>query len=256
VIQDEIILSAMLGMLTLALALVFIFMAYQRRLLRQQREHQQKESEHQQELLRANFMSQEKERNRIGKDLHDEVGVMLTTAKLYVNHLSTQMEEGQFYQVKDKAVNLMSETMNSMRRISQDLRPVVLERLGLENAIGNLVEQVQGSGALSISFSAAIKEDLSQEFQLNWYRIIQELINNTVKHAQATHISIQLQSKAERLVLVYEDNGIGLTNSPDLNQGLGFRNLKSRLSLMEGTLEWLEREKGGLALKISSKHKP
>ncbi len=254
--QEELLLSGMLGMLSLALALVFIYLAYQRRLLRQQKEHQQKESQYQQQLLRASLMSQEKERNRIGKDLHDEVGVMLTTAKLYMNHLSADQEEEEFYQLKHKTVQLVSETINSMRRISHGLRPVVLERLGLENAIANLVDQIQGSGALSVSFSAEIQGDMDQEFQLNWYRIIQELMNNTVKHAHATQISLHLKVNNHNVVLRYEDNGIGLSEYSDLSQGLGIRNLESRLSLMKGKLEVLDTEDSGLALKVTSAIKP
>ena len=210
--QEELILSGMLGMLSLALALVFIFLAYQRRLLRQQKEHLQKESQYQQQLLRASLLSQEKERNRIGKDLHDEVGVMLTTAKMYLNHLSADKEEKEFYRLKNKTVELMGETIASMRRISHGLRPVVLERLGLENAVSNLVDQIEGSGALSVSFSAELQEGMDKEFQLNWYRIIQELINNTVKHARATHISLHLQANGDEVTLHYEETASGFPN--------------------------------------------
>ena len=85
--DTELLVGAMAGMLLLALGLILFFFAYQKRILRQQKEHQQKEAEYQQQLMRANLLSQEKERNRIGKDLHDEVGAMLTTSRLYFRHL-------------------------------------------------------------------------------------------------------------------------------------------------------------------------
>ncbi len=254
--NSEFILVGMLGMFLLALGVVFFFLAYQRRIIKQQKEHQAKEAEYQQQLLRANLLSQEKERNRIGKDLHDGVGAMLTTAKLYFRHLDQEVAPEKFTELKEKAFGLLDETMVSVRRVSHDLRPIVLERLGLVEAIANTVDQINESGEITIEFKHSEEVASDKEYQLNWYRIIQELITNTLKHAGAKVISIDLKGTAEQLQVVYQDDGVGLGEGSEPHTGLGIQNIESRLGLMGGTLEFLEKENSGICLRMTSDLKP
>jgi signal transduction histidine kinase len=249
----DVMLTAMAAMLLLASAIVFIFIAYQKRLMRQQKEHQQKENEYQQQLLRASLLSQEKERNRIGKDLHDEVGAVLTTAKLYFRHMNIEAGAAKFDELKAKTLGLMDETMTSIRRVSHDLRPVVLERLGLVEAIGNVADQVNDSGEIQLDFDASFEATLAKEDQLNWYRIVQELITNTLKHAQAKNIYLKLLEEDDTVCLLYKDDGIGLKAGSEMQAGLGMRNIESRLKLMHGHLEIIEKDKKGLHMKLTSK---
>lgn len=249
-------LAGMLGMFLLALGVVFFFLAYQRRIIKQQKEHQAKEAEYQQQLLRANLLSQEKERNRIGKDLHDGVGAMLTTAKLYFRHLDQDVEPEKFAELKKKAFGLLEETMTSVRRVSHDLRPVVLERLGLVEAIANTVDQINQTGDITIDFRHSEETEADKEYQLNWYRIIQELITNTLKHAGAKVIKIDLTGTADKLQVIYQDDGVGLTDGKDPRTGLGIQNIESRLNLMGGRLEFMQKEGTGICLQMTSKTKP
>ncbi len=254
--STELFLAAMLGMFLLALGVVFFFLAYQRRIIKQQKEHQAKEAEYQQQLMRANLLSQEKERNRIGKDLHDGVGAMLTTAKLYFRHLDQDVAPEKFTELKEKAFGLLEETMVSVRRVSHDLRPVVLERLGLVEAIANTVDQINQAGEIRIEFRHSEEAEPDKEYQLNWYRIIQELITNTLKHAGATVIHIDLTGTADQLQVVYQDDGVGLTRGEEPRSGLGIQNIESRLGLMGGTLEFLEKEGSGIYLEMISSLRP
>lgn len=254
--NSEFILAGMLGMFLLALGVVFFFLAYQRRIIKQQKEHQAKEAEYQQQLMRANLLSQEKERNRIGKDLHDGVGAMLTTAKLYFRHLDQDVAPEKFTELKEKAFGLLEETMVSVRRVSHDLRPVVLERLGLVEAIANAVYQINQAGDIKVEFRHSEEAEPDKEYQLNWYRIIQELITNTLKHAGATVININLTGTEEQLQVIYQDNGVGFTKTEDPQSGLGIQNIESRLGLMEGTLEFLEKADSGICLRMTSALRP
>jgi len=253
--SSELLLAAMAGMFLLALGLVFFFLAYQRRLLKQQQEHQAKESAYQQQLIRANLLSQEKERNRIGKDLHDSVGAMLTTAKLYFRHLDKKSTAEKFDELKEKALELLDETMISVRRVSHDLRPIVLERLGLVEAISNTVAQVNQSKEMVIDFRYRIDQEIDKEYQLNWYRIVQELINNTLKHAQADRVDISISMHQNQLVLKYSDNGVGIKEK-NLTTGLGLQNIASRLNLMNGTLTLQEKSENGVKMLLISDVKP
>ena len=150
----------------------------------------------------------------------------------------------------------MEETIASVRRVSHDLRPVVLERLGLVEAIGSLVDQVNQSGDLKIQFEQKVQGGgLEKEDELNWYRIVQELINNTLKHAQATKIKIGISGSKNGLVLIFEDNGVGFPADTEKRAGLGLSNIESRLNLMKGHLEYIDTKKG-VQMKIYSYHKP
>jgi len=248
---SDVILIGMLGMFFLALGVVLFFLVYQRRLLKQQKEHQQKEAEYQQQLLRANLQSQEKERNRIGKDLHDEVGAMLTTSKLYFRHLEQDAPKEKFTELKDKVFDLLEGTIASVRRVSHDLRPVVLETLGLEEAIANIRYQLNASGEVQMSFESDWKGVMNKEYQLNWYRIVQELVNNTLKHANANLVAIHMSGNGDQLKLTYTDNGIGMALGGH-KLGLGLSNIESRLSLMNGKLVFNETEKG-ISMNLTSK---
>lgn len=247
---SQVIMVAMLGMFILAIGVTFFFLVYQKRLLKQQNEHQQKEAQYQQQLLRANLQSQEKERNRIGKDLHDEVGAMLTTSKLYFRHLEHDAPKEKFKALKDKVFDLLEGTIASVRRVSHDLRPVVLETLGLEEAVANIRDQLNASGEVHMSFESDWKGVMNKEYQLNWYRIIQELVNNTLKHAKANQVVIHMSGNGDGLKLSYTDNGIGMASGQH-EPGLGLSNIESRLSLMNGELVFNETEKG-ISLELTS----
>jgi signal transduction histidine kinase len=244
------------GFFLLALSLVLFFLAYQRRILRQQKEHQQKEAEYQQQLLRANLLSQEKERNRIGKDLHDEVGAMLSTSRLYFNHLKQEASPEKFGELKEKALGLLEETMRSVRRVSHDLKPVVLKRLGLVEAIANMADQINNSGAIKVCFKTEWEAEMDKEYELNWFRIVQELLNNTLKHSGASEIHIELAGDQQQLLLTYSDNGVGLDSELEASAGLGMQNISSRLGLMQGKLEFAENQQKGISLKLSSATRP
>lgn len=247
----ELVLGGMLIMLILSLGVILFFITYQKRLLKQQTEHQQKEAGYQQQLLRANIRSQEKERNRIGKNLHDEVGAMLTTAKLYFRHLEQEASKEKFSELKEKVFDLLDGTIASVRRVSHDLRPVVLETLGLEEAVANIRDQLNASGEIEMKFTSKLNGEMDREYQLNWYRIIQELVNNTLRHAEASCIEISMIGRGDELRVVYKDNGIGISTSDQSKIGLGLSNIESRLSLMHGAMNFKEPKKG-VAFELTS----
>lgn len=253
---DQLLLGTMLGMFILSLCIVIFFVIYQRRLLKQQKAHQEKETEYQQQLLRANFQSQERERNRIGKDLHDEVGVLLTTTKLYFQYLDPKTDPSKFEELKAKSFSLLEESMATVRRVSHDLRPVVLERMGLVEAIDNIASQVNASEQLKINFSHDFNESIDDEYALNWYRIAQELVNNTIKHAEASVINMDLKVSGDLVEMQYSDNGKGMSSDFMANEGLGIQNIKSRISLMAGEVHLVKGEEKGFRIHLTSKLKP
>jgi len=239
-------------MVLFSLGVALLFLAYKKKILQQQKEHQRKEAEYQKQLLRANLKSQEQERNRIGRDLHDGVGSLLTTSKMYFSHLEQDHDKAEFEALKQKVFELLDDTINSVRRVSLDLRPVVLEQLGLSEALTNLVHQLNKGGDIKVDLNNSWQGTMPEEFELNWFRIVQELLNNTLKHAEATEVGIQISENQGRFVLIYEDNGKGLSQPVLKETGLGMRNIESRLHLMEGHMQWMDKSTPGIGLRLSS----
>ncbi|MEW7281132.1 sensor histidine kinase [Aquimarina sp. 2201CG1-2-11] len=244
-ITFKIIIIGMLIIFSLALSVIVFFIIYQKRLLAQQKKHQKLESDYQKELLKTSISSQEEERTRIAKELHDDVGAMLTTTKLYFGQISPQLPAEELEEITVKMSGFFDDMIQSVRSISQDLRPVILEKLGLIEAIHSLVQTIQDSGKIKVIFKNNTTQPISKSKELNLYRIIQELITNTLKHAQASVIHLELKNENNSLVILYEDNGKGLSKENlILKKGLGLKNIESRLSILSGNIYFIEGNSG------------
>jgi len=173
---------------------------YQRRLLKQQ--HQTEIGDYQKELLLSNIKSQENERHRIATDLHDDIGAMLTTTKLYTDQIDITENQPELTALKDKTNSLIDETIDNVRRISLDLRPAILENFGLTEAILGLSEQVNQTGEIKVLVDYDEIPRFQYEKELALYRIIKELINNTLKHARASTAKIGLKKENDKYVLL------------------------------------------------------
>jgi len=237
----SILLVGMLGLFLLALGYVIIFVSYQRRMIARDLEKQKLELDHQKQLLQAAIDNQEVERKRIAHDLHDEIGALLTTSRLYFNQLSPGRAEQQLEMVSHKINLLFDEMMTNIRRISHDLRPVVLENLGLIEAIEGIRDKLTNTG-LDFIFTHHFTFRMAREAELILYRIIQELVSNTVKHAGASHITLSINEYGDQLHFEYADDGIGF--EPTEKTGLGLKSIESRLSLIEASMQVARLQQG------------
>lgn len=250
-ISLKIIIIGMVVIFLLSLSVIVFFIVYQRRLLAQQKKHQKIESDYQKELLKTSILSQEEERSRIAKELHDDVGAMLTTTKLYFGQITPDLSSEELSNITDKMSGFLDDMIQDVRSISQNLRPVVLEKLGLIEAIESLVQTINDPGKIKVDYSNSTTKTIIKSQELNLYRIIQELITNTLKHAEATSIKIQLRNEENTLVIIYEDNGKGLDQKNlSHKKGLGLKNIESRLSVLSGNIDFLPSGQG-MKIKIS-----
>ena len=247
----EVIIISMAIVFIFALVVILFFVVYQRRLLKQENIQREKELSYQKELLQASIQGQEQERLRIAKDLHDDVGTMLTTAKVYFEQFSTKNDTESRDKLTTKMNELLGGTIQSVREISHDLRPVILEKLGLDEAIKSLSETINESGEIRIEYAKDGAFNLSKEQSINLYRIIQELVTNSLKHAQAERVNIQIRVQNKTLFLNYKDNGIGI-NFDEIHRkkGLGLKNIESRLSLILGEINY-QNQASGFSVEIS-----
>jgi signal transduction histidine kinase len=227
---------------TITIGVILLNQHFRKNLYRQMLEQEELKNKHSQELLRSSIAVQEAERKRIAQDLHDEIGGLLTTSRIYFDQLKPGHTEIQLQQVSGKMNLLFDEMMINIRRISHDLRPIVLENLGLIEAIESLHEKLSENG-VEFSFRHQLTFHLAKEVELNLYRIIQELIGNTIKHARSRQISITLKSTEDGLYFTYSDDGIGF--DPDkASNGLGMKSIASRLNLLHGSMDVIRQHKG------------
>ena len=201
-------------------------------IIRQQRKNLQ--------LYRQNIITEittlEKERTRMAADLHDEVGPVLSAIKLKLNSLDIENDTDK--EVVEKTNMQIDSLIMRMREISFDLMPNSLIRKGLIIAIGEFIEYFSKKSPLTINFHFPEGVNFKQRQSINLYRLIQEIIHNTAKHAKATVLDIELKMKKNKVILITKDNGIGFDyeNSWKNSAGQGLRNLVSRTEIFGGKM--------------------
>ncbi len=195
---------------------------------------------------------QEKERKRIASDLHDRLGSLLGALKLNFGSLSHKHKEvlnttpEPFEAVK----KLINESTSEVRRISHDMSSGTLTKFGLLQAIYDLKTTLKSSGKLHIEFHENGLENRLSSFQeITLYRILQELVSNTIKHAKAKTIEIHLTKSGNHLMMLVEDDGVGFDISK-VKQGLGLRNMENRAKSIGATLTIDSNEKSGTTASI------
>ncbi len=239
------------GMLLLSVALIVFFVVYQRRLLEQQRLLQEEERKHQKQLLAAAVEIQETERRRIASDLHDDIGSLLSATRLYLRQLSPEATPEKTLSIKSESLSILDEMIQNTRRITHDLLPPVLEKFGFQAAAEDLCDRVRNSGGIGVRFSASTEERLAPKREIALYRVLQELVNNTLKHAEAKNISVDLAWSRDNFSFNYQDDGKGFDLSGQQAGGLGLRNIESRVSLIDGSLISNTAPGKGLAVNIT-----
>lgn len=253
--QVDVFLFLFVGMLTLALlagAVVLFFFFYQKKVLRQQLQISEMETAYREELLHSNIEQVEAERHRIATDLHDELGGIFSTLKLKINQL-------------DRAENLdhlMAESREiidtgiaSVRRISHSMTPPGLEMFGLADALISLCQKTNSPQLAVECFSDPDFPRLNGKTELGLYRIVQELLNNSIRHSSASKIDLYLSRSEGKACLTYADNGKGF----DLailhsRKGLGLKNIEARANHLNATLEWQTKPGEGLKTIVTVPH--
>ncbi|MEO9482890.1 MAG: ATP-binding protein [Ekhidna sp.] len=213
-----------IGVMLMAFSVVFFVLLYRRKMLENQLKMHEVESRHQQEMLNATLRSQEEERNRLGTELHDGVGAMLSSIKL--NLQVAKRKEG--VDSLNPVLGHLDETISQVRSISHQMMPIILKKYGLKHAISDLFEKVS-SNLLDSSIVHWDDPNLKEEDALMLYRIVQELLNNSIKHAEASVITFSIQRTPTELIFEYADNGKGYPHEILKNSdGMGLLNIKNR----------------------------
>lgn len=192
--------------------------------------------------IQTEIITLERERVRMAADLHDEVGPVLSAVKLKIGSVDVLNKEDQLE--LEKASGQIDNLIKRMREISFDLMPNSLIRKGLPEALNEFIDNCLKSGTLDIKFRYEVV-NLTQQQSINLYRIIQEVIHNTMKHAGAKEIQIELRTDKGKIVLATQDDGVGFDydDKVKIASGLGLHNLLSRTEMMGGKM-FVDSKKG------------
>jgi signal transduction histidine kinase len=183
--------------------------------------------------------TQEEERKRISRDLHDDVGTKLSALKLFLSSLherafNTNNEEIKF--LAESSEQYITEAMQDIRRLLLNLSPAVLEEFGYSTAVEGLVNKINETKQIHFNLVMfGMKNRLPKDYELALYRITQELINNVLKHAEAKYVSLQIGQRDKKIILMIEDDGKGFDVHAH-KDGYGLQNLEARTQLMHGIM--------------------
>ncbi|WP_420573818.1 sensor histidine kinase [Kordia sp.] len=249
-----VILGAVL-MLIMALTLILFFYLSRKKIIQKELEKKTLELNHQKEMLKATIVAQEAERNRIAQDLHDAISAKLNVVSLSANFLLE--EENVSEQETDEIINHMlrvtNKTIESSRKIAHNLLPPILEKFGLGAALEELCDEFSNSKKVDVSSSIDYTAGrLPKDDELHVFRIVQELMNNSMRHGKAKEIELNFNPKKENLFLYYKDDGLGFnTKKIGVQKGLGLRNIESRVSLLKGEITYKSEELKGVEVQIT-----
>ena len=193
-------------------------------------------------FLNAIIQTEEKERKRFAKDLHDGLGPLLSTVKMSISSLSQLEQDKATTEIVRNTEMVINEALKSLKEISYNLSPHILNNFGLLRALRNFINKVNATKAIEITLNANFSDErFEQNIEVVLYRVVCELINNTIKHSEASKIQINLKQDEERLSILYHDNGIGfdkkLLHEQPVNQGMGLSNIFSRINSLKGEID-------------------
>ena len=193
------------------------------------------------EKLLAEIDAQEKERRRIARDLHDEFGTKMSALKIYLSTYEKFIDHQNQEAVKTKKelYSIVDDSMHDLRSLLMDLSPKTLEMHGFASALNDLTNRLTNTHLFHIkSYVFPKLERFDAKYELPIFRITQELINNSIKHADCKEISIQLFYRDNCIIFSYEDDGKGFDLEKIKSEGYGLKNIETRVSILEGKVSW------------------
>ncbi len=243
-------LFTVLAFFVLIITIVVFIYSSRKKILRQ-------EIDLQKEMLNQIMNATEQERIRISRDLHDDVSSKLTAISMHVYLLgqnSTQQQARE--KMASDIYNACQELMESTRRISHNLMPPVLDNLGLDLAIEELCQEYNSLNSIKINYTNISGQDffsnLSKENQIHLFRIIQELITNSIKHGKANEINLNFEISKNDKKLLFCDNGIGFQSKKfQKSKGLGIKNIILRADIIHAVIDFEQRNENGFCFKLT-----
>lgn len=234
-------------MLILVFAIIIFVVYYQKKVLAQQNQIQLAENEYQRQLLKATIQVEEKERERIAKNIHDDVGTLLNVLKLTLTKLTRNTDNKELTEtLSSESIHLLDESIQSVRNVAKDLVSPTLIKLGYLKATHELCKLITNSGQLfaDLVYDASLAGTRFPDgTEVQLYRVTQELINNIMKHAGASELTIEYikQEHAHLITLTHNGKGINDRDVEEISRqerGLGLKSIQSRAQLINATVHY------------------
>lgn len=195
------------------------------------------ESERKFETAKYVIEGEEKERKRIAQELHDGIGVLLSTASIHFSNVEDKVDTG-VSKIAAKAKDLLNEATTELRTISHNMLPSVLSKFGVYEALADIFESLDEDSGIQTDFSInGNKRKLDENSEIMIYRLVQEIVNNTIKHSKANKVSCSFDIEDENITINYTDDGIGFDeNSKELRSSFGLNGINSRVDILGGKI--------------------
>jgi two-component system NarL family sensor kinase len=227
------------AMVLMMFAIILFIYLFQRKLAARAKAYSEIEKMMQKQELQSIYAlieGQEQERKRIAGELHDNIGGLLATLKIY-SDLTLEKSEITDIQRLNNKINTISENLSDeARKLSHQLDLRTLSGFGFKTAVQQLCEAINGSGKLVVIPVFDIQKPINENIALNLYRIIQELFTNTLKHAVATQTRLEINLIENEITVIYEDDGKGFNTDSVSVSGMGLKNISSRVNMINGKL--------------------
>lgn len=234
---------------------ILIFVFYSRKkIIEEEIKTKDLQLENQKKLLNAVIETQENERNRIAQDLHDDISSGLNVVSLNCHMLKTPgLSESENEEIANNILLLTSKVLENSRRIAHDLLPPIIDKFGLHAGIKELVEDLNKTGKVTINYVNELDfKNIETNKHLHLFRIIQELINNSMRHGKASQINLIFKRETDKNCFRYEDNGLGFDKEDEsAHKGLGMKNIESRVAYIEGEYTLISEKGNGILVTIN-----
>ena len=221
--------------------LIISFLAYNRYKLKQEAKLQAEIIRQQDLASKAIIEAEENERKRIAGDLHDGIGQMFSAVKMNLSSISDKIDFSAEHSqiIFEKTIALVDESCKEVRNISHNMMPNVLLKSGLASAIRDFIEKINSDRLKVYLETEGLNEHIDANIEVVLYRVIQELVNNVIKHSGADRLDIQLNKFEKEISVIIEDNGRGFDASQkDKFEGIGLKNIIARVEFLKGEVEW------------------
>ncbi len=240
--------------ITLLIISLFAYRTYKQKQKLQQQQIATLENEKQLLAAEAVLQGQEEERTRLAKDLHDGLGGMLSGIKYSFNTMKENLVLTPDNALAfERSMDMLDSSIKELRMVAHNLMPESLVKFGLDTALKDFCSNITASGVLKVNYHSFGMDQLklNQNTEIIIYRIIQELINNAIKHAAAKEAIVQLQLHNNQLQITVEDDGKGFdVNSLNIVKGIGWSNIKNRVEYLKGSLKIVSGKDKGTSITI------
>jgi two-component system, NarL family, sensor kinase len=242
------------GMLLLLAIITLLYFNYHNKQKLQQQQIVKLETQQRLTVTEAVLKGEEQERTRMAKDLHDGLGGMLSGIKYSFNNMKGNMVmTANNAQAFERSMDMLDSSIKEMRRVAHNMMPEALVKFGLDTALKDFCNEIHQSGALQVSYQSIGLDNIviEQTVEITIYRVVQELVNNTMKHAAAKSAIVQVTKSDDTLSVTVEDDGRGFdTNILKKAKGIGWSNIQNRVEFLKGKIDVDSQHRKGTSVHI------